>query len=199
MKRRSSGSSNDVAESSAPETESTDTDNGIRSTIVTSRPSPAKGRLSSSLNWKQSNGRGGGSYSHPANRGDSTRKASSKLPQIPLHLPDSPRMTTSTALPAGSGRLRSYGLWSMSILTLFAATIGIGVLIIIAQTLLSSEIDPKGCRMSYMRPSYVHFSDFDTEHTRFATKYSLYLYRELGIDDEQKVGQVVEETGEFGD
>lgn len=42
--------------------------------------------------------------------------------------------------------------------------------------------------MSYMRPSYVHFTDFDTEHTRFATKYSLYLYREQGFDDENKVG-----------
>lgn len=41
--------------------------------------------------------------------------------------------------------------------------------------------------MSYMRPSYVHFSEFDTEHTRFATKYSLYLYREQGVDEEDKV------------
>lgn len=45
--------------------------------------------------------------------------------------------------------------------------------------------------MSYMRPSYVHFSEFDTEHTRFATKYSLYLYREQGLDDEEKVFQTV--------
>lgn len=39
--------------------------------------------------------------------------------------------------------------------------------------------------MSYMRPSYIHFSEFDTEHTRFASKYSLYLYREQGIDSGQ--------------
>ncbi|KAF4591523.1 GPI inositol-deacylase [Ophiocordyceps camponoti-floridani] len=42
--------------------------------------------------------------------------------------------------------------------------------------------------MSYMRPSYVHLTDFGNEHTRFATKYSLYLYREQGIDDEQLRG-----------
>lgn len=37
--------------------------------------------------------------------------------------------------------------------------------------------------MSYMRPSFIHYKDFDTEHTRFASKYSLYLYREEGLDD----------------
>ena len=41
--------------------------------------------------------------------------------------------------------------------------------------------------MSYMRPSYVRFHEFDTEHTRFATKYGLYLYREHGVDDESKL------------
>ncbi|KAF2456102.1 PGAP1-like protein-domain-containing protein [Lineolata rhizophorae] len=41
--------------------------------------------------------------------------------------------------------------------------------------------------MSYMRPGFVKFSDFDTEHTRFATKYSLHLYREGGIDEDVKV------------
>lgn len=41
--------------------------------------------------------------------------------------------------------------------------------------------------MSYMRPSYVRFSEFDTEHTRFATKYSLYLYREQGADDPNRL------------
>ncbi|KAJ3496845.1 hypothetical protein NLG97_g2359 [Lecanicillium saksenae] len=41
--------------------------------------------------------------------------------------------------------------------------------------------------MSYMRPSYIHFREFDTEHTRFATKYSLHLYREQGFDDESRL------------
>lgn len=45
--------------------------------------------------------------------------------------------------------------------------------------------------MSYMRPSYTRFAEFDTEHTRFATKYSLYLYREQGIDGGTKVGLVL--------
>jgi len=29
-----------------------------------------------------------------------------------------------------------------------------------------------------MRPSFAKLTDFDTEHTRFASKYSVYLYRE---------------------
>lgn len=40
--------------------------------------------------------------------------------------------------------------------------------------------------MYYSRPSYTHFADFDTEHTRFASKYSLYLYREGGFDEDPK-------------
>lgn len=33
-----------------------------------------------------------------------------------------------------------------------------------------------------MVPTYIKMSGFDTEHSRFATKYSLYLYREEGVD-----------------
>jgi hypothetical protein len=39
-----------------------------------------------------------------------------------------------------------------------------------------------------MRPSFAKLSDFDTEHTRFASKYSTYLYREGLIDEDTKVG-----------
>jgi len=42
--------------------------------------------------------------------------------------------------------------------------------------------------MSYMASSFIKFGDFDTEHTRFATKYSLHLYRELGVDEDPRVG-----------
>jgi pimeloyl-ACP methyl ester carboxylesterase len=38
-----------------------------------------------------------------------------------------------------------------------------------------------------MRPAFTRFSDFDTEHTRFASKYSLYLYREGGVDEDTRV------------
>lgn len=41
--------------------------------------------------------------------------------------------------------------------------------------------------MSYMRPSFAKLKDFDTEHTRFASKYSVYLYREEMVDEDTKV------------
>ena len=42
--------------------------------------------------------------------------------------------------------------------------------------------DTKACNMAYMYPSYKRLHGFDLEHTRFAKKYSLYLYREQTID-----------------
>lgn len=34
---------------------------------------------------------------------------------------------------------------------------------------------------------FIKFADFDTEHTRFASKYSLHIYREGGFDEDPKV------------
>lgn len=76
----------------------------------------------------------------------------------------------------------------MSRLSVLIALLGISILAAIVGSFMKHPSDLKGCRMSYMRPSYIRFSEFDTEHTRFATKYSLYLYREQGIDDEKAVG-----------
>lgn len=41
-----------------------------------------------------------------------------------------------------------------------------------------------------MRPTYIKLVGFDTEHTRFARKYGLYLYRERLVDDysEEDIG-----------
>jgi hypothetical protein len=77
--------------------------------------------------------------------------------------------------------------WAISLVALVASIIGIGFLFGVVHSSGARQIDPKGCRMSYMRPSYAKFSDFDTEHTRLASKYSLYLYREQGVDHDTKV------------
>ena len=70
----------------------------------------------------------------------------------------------------------------------FLTTIFAGVLaLVIARSYLTRQLDPKGAAMSYMRPAFAKFSEFDTEHSRFASKYSLYLYREMGIDEDTKV------------
>lgn len=44
--------------------------------------------------------------------------------------------------------------------------------------------------MCWSRPIYIKFSDFDTEHTRFASKYHLYLHRDGAFDEDPKVGEL---------
>lgn len=87
-------------------------------------------------------------------------------------------------------RPRSRNPWSITALTAVTFLAGIALLGVILESLVSRQLDPKGCRMSYMRPSYARLNDFDTEHTRFASKYSLYLYREQGVDDDVKVSSL---------
>lgn len=77
--------------------------------------------------------------------------------------------------------------WAISFLALLASVVGIAFLLAVVHSSVTRQIDPKGCRMSYMRPSYAKLNEFDTEHTRLASKYSLYLYREQGIDHDTKV------------
>ncbi|KAF2870558.1 GPI inositol-deacylase-like protein [Massariosphaeria phaeospora] len=83
------------------------------------------------------------------------------------------------------GRLRNP--WACSLATLVTTLLGFGLLFLMVQSFTSRQLDIKGCEMSYMRPAFAKFDDFDTEHTRFASKYSLYLYREGGIDDDIRV------------
>ncbi|CAG8467242.1 435_t:CDS:2 [Ambispora leptoticha] len=69
---------------------------------------------------------------------------------------------------------------SISIFIIFIVTI-----VLLGATLdsfLNHQKDSKGCLVSYMRPSFIKQNGFDSEQTRFAGKYGLYLYRELGLD-----------------
>ena len=78
--------------------------------------------------------------------------------------------------------------WRTSLLTLATTLASAILLITIVNSFLKRQLDPKGCKMCYMFQGYAKLSDFDTEHTRFASKYSLYLYRELNIDEDTIVG-----------
>lgn len=82
-------------------------------------------------------------------------------------------------------RLRSP--WRCSFLTLATSIGAILMLLTVVHSFFHRQQDPKGCAMSYMRPRFDRFPDFDSEHTRFASKYSLYLYREGGIDEDVRV------------
>ena len=72
--------------------------------------------------------------------------------------------------------------WSCSPLTIATTGLAVFFLLSVVQSFLSRQIDAQGCVMSTMSPTYIKMSGFDTEHSRFATKYSLYLYREEGVD-----------------
>lgn len=97
------------------------------------------------------------------------------------------KMADSRAI-ARRGRLRSP--WASSFLVIVTTALALLALFSITHSFTSKQLDCKGCRMSYMRPSFAKLSDFDTEHTRFASKYSVYLYREGLIDEDTKVGAV---------
>lgn len=102
-----------------------------------------------------------------------------------------PALSLEQMAPLSAPRKSKRSSWSITLLVFVTASLGVAVLFAILRSVLRHQVETKGCRMSYMRPSYIHFSSFDTEHTRFATKYSLYLYREQGIDDDKKVSASV--------
>lgn len=89
--------------------------------------------------------------------------------------------------PDDKQRVRRRNTWACSPCTIFITLLGLGALGLMVQSFLTRQMDTKGCVMSYMRPSYLKLDDFDTEHTRFANKYALYLYREGGIDEDSRV------------
>lgn len=77
--------------------------------------------------------------------------------------------------------------WATSVLILFVTAFAAFFSFSIVQAFLSRQKDPDGCKMSYMNAGFVAFPEFDTEYTRFARKYSLYLYREMGVDEDARV------------
>jgi glycosylphosphatidylinositol deacylase len=81
-------------------------------------------------------------------------------------------------------RSRMLNPWSCSWTSLGAFFTASLLMLAIFRSFTTMQLDPKGAAMSWMASAFVRFPDFDTEHTRFATKYSLHLYREMGIDDE---------------
>lgn len=77
--------------------------------------------------------------------------------------------------------------WWCFPLTVLTTILSVGILALTLRAFTTRQMDPKGCDMYYSRSVFIQFADFDTEHTRFASKYSLYLYREYGIDEDAEV------------
>lgn len=84
-------------------------------------------------------------------------------------------------------RLRSP--WKASLLVLSTTALSILILLGIVNSFLTRQRDPVGCGMVWMRPIYAKYEGFDSEWTRFASKYGLYLYREGGINEDFQVSR----------
>ncbi|KAI8391121.1 PGAP1-like protein-domain-containing protein [Radiomyces spectabilis] len=118
-----------------------------------------------------------------------------RSPPIPLRSRDSSNSSSRTSSPSNSpspplspsttqALLPSiYHLTRASRLLIFCiiflSILGITVII---DSFQHHQRDKSGCRMSYMRPYYIKQTGFDSEMTRFAGKYGLYLYREADHD-----------------
>ncbi|KAI5954720.1 BST1 [Candida theae] len=62
-----------------------------------------------------------------------------------------------------------------------------GLLILLTLKSYTSKLngpDAPSCRPVWMYPSYIKIHSFDQSHTKYASKYSIYLYREQGRDKE---------------
>ena len=111
-------------------------------------------------------------------------KPAAATPKSPL----SPSDDADKMTEPRSWRLsRARGPWSCSILTLAATALASIIIFAITHAFVSRQLDPKGCDVPWTRPTYIEFKDFDTEHTRFATKYHLYMIRDAGYDEDPKV------------
>ncbi|KAI6716585.1 hypothetical protein PZA11_001814 [Diplocarpon coronariae] len=141
------------------------------------RHSIARSRQPSSTNWKPAQLRNG-DVDKLRSRDNSLLIVSSKEDTSSGKMPES-------RPNARRSRLRSP--WSVSALVLITTALALLSLASIIHSFSNRQVDTKGCRMSYMRPSFAKLSDFDTEHTRFASKYSVYLYREGMVDEDTKV------------
>jgi glycosylphosphatidylinositol deacylase len=139
-----------------------------------------------------------GARSRTANNGENWKPTESRHGNLEKPRSAAPAVITVTAKEAAAAgkmsdtrqslrRSRLRNPWACSPLTLLTTLVAILSLTTILHSYVSRQLDAKGCRMSYMRPSFAKLSDFDTEHTRFASKYSTYLYREGLIDEDTKV------------
>lgn len=121
------------------------------------------------------------SSSHGSTSTTSTTASSRTLSRPTTPIPSSP-----TFPPLSLPRARHYGC---SLLTIVITIIAVSGLAAIMDSFVRFQQEPGTCVMSWMNPSYVPMTGFDSSFTRLAAKYSLYLYREGGVDrDVQPTG-----------
>lgn len=107
-------------------------------------------------------------------------KSSSASFLMPLASQRLPMGTSPESSRFRSSRLRSP--WTCSILTALTTLVASVFLFFIVRSFSARQAGEDGCGIPVMSPTFLHMVGFDTEHTRFASKYNLYLYREEGVD-----------------
>ena len=122
----------------------------------------------------------------PNGPGSGSGRAREGTPNLPILSSDQDDIKMNDARTWRLSRAR--GPWSCSALTLALTALGTVLLLTILQAFFTRQVDPNGCIVPWTRPTYIAFKDFDTEHTRFATKYHLYLLRDGSYDEDPKVG-----------
>ncbi|KAF8857933.1 GPI inositol-deacylase-like protein [Acephala macrosclerotiorum] len=162
----------------SPDTQHSNTPHELdRRKSTDKRPSSARSRRPSNTNWKPSESR----------NGNLDKSRSTEPPVIIMPSKEAIAADKMADSRQNTRRPRLRSPWFCSPLTVVTTALALLSLASIIHSFTSRQLDTKGCRMSYMRPSFAKLSDFDTEHTRFASKYSVYLYREGMVDEDTKV------------
>ncbi|CAG8895645.1 unnamed protein product [Penicillium egyptiacum] len=96
----------------------------------------------------------------------------------------SPRLPMEPPAPDGrrARQSRQRSPWSCSILTAFTTCVAVAFLVSIVSSFTGRQHGGDGCGVPMMSPTFIRMLEFDTEHTRFASKYNLFVYREEGVD-----------------
>lgn len=115
-------------------------------------------------------------------RGGSRMSSPDSSPSPPSS-PTTTNMTRTTTLLPKLYRLVKFNRLLIFILICFS----FGSIFVMLDSFQHHQRDISGCQTSYMRPEYIKQTGFDSEMTRFAGKYGLYLYREKGVDYSDQV------------
>ncbi|KAJ5647508.1 hypothetical protein N7490_003880 [Penicillium lividum] len=179
MHRRSSGSpvADDTEDSSVRSDDHGS--NAIEAPNDKSRSQIA--RHGTSFDLRRDNG-----SSTPRSRNSSLWRTPSSQPSNdtkPMPL-GSPRLPMEAPSPEGrrARQSRQRSPWSSSILTVCTTFVAVAFLLSILRSFTGRHTGGDGCGVPMMSPTFIRMVEFDTEHTRFASKYNLFLYREEGVD-----------------
>lgn len=190
MRRRSSGSPfEDEAQGSIPVVQAPpDQSDGVNTcdTSPTSRLQVAKDYGQRQESEPPEISRNLDSKTNNCSLQDSTPNGSSIM--IPLH---SQRLAVDSSSKAHKLRWsRVRNPWSCSLSAIATTALALLALLAIIHSYATRQIDITGCVVPLMNPAFIKLLGFDNEHTRFASKYGLYLYREGGVDEynEENIG-----------